>query len=69
MRAIGFALWALIGMSCALPAGAAPAGREPALAAGSAIVNIAGGCGRGYHWVPPGYARHGKWRGGHCAPN
>jgi hypothetical protein len=26
-------------------------------------------CGQGQHWVPAGYARHGKYRAGHCAPN
>jgi hypothetical protein len=26
-------------------------------------------CGKGQHWVPAGYAKHGKYRGGHCAPN
>lgn len=26
-------------------------------------------CGRGWHWVPPGYAKHGKWRDGHCSPD
>jgi hypothetical protein len=26
-------------------------------------------CGKGQHWVPAGYAKHGKYRTGHCAPN
>ena len=26
-------------------------------------------CGKGQHWVPAGYAKHGKYRAGHCAPN
>jgi len=26
-------------------------------------------CGKGQHWVPSGYAKHGKYRVGHCAPN
>jgi hypothetical protein len=26
-------------------------------------------CGTGQHWVPAGYARHGKYRVAHCAPN
>jgi hypothetical protein len=25
-------------------------------------------CGKGQRWVPGGYARHGKYRAGHCAP-
>ena len=26
-------------------------------------------CGKGQHWVPAGYAKHGKYRAGHCAPS
>jgi hypothetical protein len=25
-------------------------------------------CGKGQRWVPAGYAKHGKYRVGHCAP-
>ncbi|HYZ39966.1 MAG TPA: hypothetical protein VE687_04970 [Stellaceae bacterium] len=25
-------------------------------------------CGKGQRWVPAGYAAHGKYRAGHCAP-
>ena len=25
-------------------------------------------CGQGQYWVPSGYAKHGKYRAGHCAP-
>ena len=25
-------------------------------------------CGPGQYWVPSGYAKHGKYRAGHCAP-
>lgn len=25
-------------------------------------------CGNGQRWVPAGYAKHGKYRAGHCAP-
>jgi len=25
-------------------------------------------CGKGQYWVPSGYAKHGKYRAGHCAP-
>ena len=24
-------------------------------------------CGKGYYWVPGGYGKHGRYRGGHCA--
>jgi hypothetical protein len=33
------------------------------------IVRVDARCGRSWHWVPPGYAKHGKWRDGHCSPN
>jgi hypothetical protein len=61
-------LGAFCGVAAALPANAAhlPHRTEIVL---QGIVNIAQGCGRGYHWVPAGYARRGKWRDGHCAPN
>jgi hypothetical protein len=26
-------------------------------------------CGQGQRWVPAGYAKHGKYRAGHCAPS
>jgi hypothetical protein len=32
-------------------------------------VIIAQKCGKGYHWVPAGYAKKGKWRSAHCARN
>ena len=25
-------------------------------------------CGKGQYWVASGYAKHGKYRAGHCAP-
>jgi hypothetical protein len=32
------------------------------------IVPAAHHCGKGQRWVPAGYAKHGKYRTGHCAP-
>jgi hypothetical protein len=26
-------------------------------------------CPKGQYWVPAGYAKHGKYRAGHCAPS
>jgi hypothetical protein len=26
-------------------------------------------CGKGQRWIPAGYAKHGKYRAGHCAPS
>ncbi|HEY3908258.1 MAG TPA: hypothetical protein VGM07_00025 [Stellaceae bacterium] len=48
---------------------APPAPNRAALAPTPSIVRADARCGHGWHWVPPGYARHGKWRDGHCAPN
>jgi len=31
------------------------------------VVIVHARCGQGWHWIPAGYARHGKWRAGHCA--
>jgi len=40
-----------------------------ATAADRVPIAVGDGCGPGSHWVPPGYAKHAKWRPGHCAPN
>jgi hypothetical protein len=34
----------------------------------STIVPAAHHCGKGQRWIPAGYAKHGKYRTGHCAP-
>jgi hypothetical protein len=34
----------------------------------SGIVPAAQKCADGQRWVPAGYAKHGKYRAGHCAP-
>jgi hypothetical protein len=35
----------------------------------TSVVRADARCGHGRHWIPPGYAKHGKWRNGHCSPN
>lgn len=51
-------------------AGAAPALPTPAAVAPAiAAVPIDARCGRGWHWVPPHYAKHAKWRAGYCSRN
>ena len=52
-----------------LTAWAAPAlpNRAEAVSA-SNIVLVDRRCGPDAHWVRPGYAKHGKWRPGHCRP-
>jgi hypothetical protein len=51
-------------------ASAAPAVRDRAGAALSpGVVLVDARCGHGWHYVPAGYARHGKWRDAHCSRN
>ena len=49
-------------------ASAAPMPDRAGVAASSPIVQISHGCGPGYRWVRSGYAKHGKYRPGHCRP-
>jgi hypothetical protein len=69
MRAAAVAsVTALVCALFTLPANASPTPDRLGISPTAAIVQVAGGCGRGYRWVPPGYAKHGKYRLGHCAP-
>ena len=67
-------LWPILsGVVCAAALGAA-AGATPAMPKGSAVqaadlVLVDARCGHGWHYVPAGYARHGKWRDAHCSRN
>jgi hypothetical protein len=72
MRILMLALLGAIGVAAASPtAGAAPLAAHagnllaPALQATPAASH---GCPKGHRWVPAGYAKHGKYRPGHCAP-
>lgn len=71
MRALLLGLGVAIGLAAGLQtAGGAPSLPSGAIA-GPALRTVpaaAPGCGKGQHWVPSGYARHGKYRAGHCAP-
>jgi hypothetical protein len=57
----------LLSAALAAPAnaGVTAAGLGPV--AGQAIIPVAGSCPPGSQWVPPGYARKGKWKGGYCS--
>jgi hypothetical protein len=35
----------------------------------SNVLQVAGGCGPGFHWVPAHRGPYGRWIPGHCAPN
>lgn len=71
MRKLALALLSAVLCAAALGAGAAPAlPKDTAAASGRpAIVRIDARCGHGWHYVPAGYARRGKWRAAHCSPN
>ena len=65
---------AFIGMLC-LAAGGHSAYGMPLASGGSllaasskAILPAKTSCPKGQRWVPAGYAKHGKYRAGHCAP-
>ena len=52
-----------------LTAAAAPAAPNKAEAASAGnIVLVDRRCGPGARWVRSGYAKHAKWRPGHCRP-
>jgi hypothetical protein len=61
---LGFAA----GMQTAAGTPALPAGAAVGLASNAAPA-ASHKCGKGQHWVAAGYAKHGKYRIGHCAPN
>ena len=69
MRVTTLALLSVICCAAVLPAAAAPSGpRSAIISPVPKVVLIAHHCGQGRHWVPAGYAKHGKWRAGHCTP-
>ncbi len=68
MRSLAL-LMAVIGFAAIpLSAGAVPAGSDKvATLSARHIITVDARCGPGQHWVPEGYAKHAKWRPGHCA--
>lgn len=70
MRILALGLLSALCFAMVLPsAGATPAGPSSALVAPAArSLPVAHHCGQGQRWVPAGYAKHGKYRAGHCAP-
>jgi hypothetical protein len=71
LRAVFLGLLGALSLAASLPAMAAtPAGLVgflPAPISGS-VLPVSHKCGKGQYWVPAGYAKHGKYRAGHCAP-
>jgi hypothetical protein len=71
MRVFFLGLLGAVSLAVGLPAMAAtPAGLVgvlPAPISGN-LLAVSHKCGKGQYWVPAGYAKHGKYRAGHCAP-
>jgi hypothetical protein len=70
MRIPGLMLFAAMFLIASFPtAGAAPyAPNRATIGSVSEIVPAAKKCPEGQRWVAAGYAKHGKYRAGHCAP-
>jgi len=65
----GFAL--MLGLAVGFEASAAPVRLPGGAAIGSLSKSVpvaSHKCGEGQRWVPAGYAKHGKYRAGHCGP-
>jgi hypothetical protein len=73
MRVVGVALAGVLALTVPIAAHAvAPGSNLGSIKAGTApgIVNVAGGCGPGWHPVPGHWSRwRGEWVPPHCAPN
>jgi hypothetical protein len=71
MRIFFLGLLGAVGLVVGMPALAAtPAGLVgvlPAPISGN-LLTVSHKCAKGQYWVPAGYAKHGKYRAGHCAP-
>ncbi len=71
MRSIAAIIASAIVSTAALSAAPCAAPNLPAngkvLRPPSSVVVVDARCAKGWHWVPAGYARRGKWRAAHCA--
>jgi hypothetical protein len=73
-RRVRIAILAVVGV-LGLPVGSQSTNGAPLAASGGllassskAILAANPSCPKGQRWVPAGYAKHGKYRAGHCAP-
>ena len=64
---IGGIVRAAVIATAAVAASALPGSHSPA--APPRVVLVDARCGQGWHYVPEGYAEHGKWRDAHCSRN
>lgn len=72
MRSFTLGLVAALALAAGLQdAGATPTLRNSDWTAhvSQSLVLVKHHCGNGQHWVPAGYAQHGKYRAAHCAPS
>ena len=72
MRSFTLGLVATLALAAGLQhAEATPSLRNSDSAAhvSQSLVLVKHHCGKGQHWVPAGYAEHGKYRAAHCAPS
>ncbi len=69
MRGFLLALLGLVAAAAMPPLAMATPSPPSEAAAASDIVPAASRCPQGQRWVPAGYAKHGKYRAGHCSPN
>jgi len=70
MRAFLVASIAALGLAAGLQtAGGTPLlpGAADAGSVSRAVPAASPQCGKGQYWLPSGYAKHGKYRAGHCA--
>ena len=70
MRVFALTLVGALGLAVTLQADAAPLGTGGAILAGvpKSVLAASSHCPKGQRWIPAGYAKHGKYRAGHCVP-
>ena len=71
MRSVALGLLSALSLAVAFStAGATISGpvRTPTATVTTIVPVASHKCAKGQYWVPAGYAKHGKYRAGHCAP-
>lgn len=71
MRAHLVGIIAALGLAAGLQSAAAVPSLQSAATSAPVMKSVPAAshkCGKGQRWVPAGYAKHGKYRAGHCAP-
>jgi hypothetical protein len=70
MRIVALGLLGALSLAAGFPTADATPGpiRAPAATVATIVPVASHKCAKGQYWVPAGYAKHGKYRAGHCAP-